>query len=106
LTFKHRHRHTRTLVERRKTSEWARIRPEWIYPLRAKRFEPVTIVIALVSAVIAALVATIFTAVELDRLRAKQQKADTVAKLGLMAAKEISNSQVELIRTGRRLGQH
>jgi hypothetical protein len=99
LTFKHRHRHTRrTLVERRETSEWARIRPEWIYPLRAKRFEPVTIVIALVSAVIAASVATIFTAVELDKMRAKQQKADTVAKLGLMASKEISNSQVELIR--------
>jgi hypothetical protein len=99
LTFKHRHRHRRrTLVERRETSEWARIRPEWIYPLRAKRFEPVTIVIALVSAVIAASVATIFTAVELDKLRVKQQKADTVAKLGLMASKEISNSQVELIR--------
>jgi hypothetical protein len=64
------------LVERRETSEWARIRPEWIYPLRAKRFEPVTIVIALVSAVIEA----------------------SVAKLGLMASKEISNSQVELIR--------
>jgi hypothetical protein len=99
LTFKHTHRHPRrTLVERRETSEWAPIRPEWIYPLRAKRFEPVTIVIALVSAVITASVATIFTAVELDRLRAKQQKADTVAKLGLMASKEISNSQVELIR--------
>jgi hypothetical protein len=98
LTFKHRHRPARKLVKRRETSEWARIRPEWIYPLRAKRFEPVTMVIALVSAVIAASVATIFTAVELDRLRAKQQKADTVAKLGLMASKEISNSQVELIR--------
>jgi hypothetical protein len=36
--------------------------------------------------------------VELDKMRAKQQKADTVAKLGLMASKEISNSQVELIR--------
>jgi hypothetical protein len=98
LTFKHRHRHARTLVERRETSEWARIRPEWIYPLRAKWFEPVTIVIALVSAVIAASVATIFTAVELDRLRAKQQKADAVANLGLIASKEISNWQVELIR--------
>jgi hypothetical protein len=98
LTFNHRHRHARKLVERRETSEWARIRPECIYPLRAKRFEPVTIVIALVSAVIAASVASIFTAVELDRLSAKQQKADTVAKLGLMASKEISNSQVELIR--------
>jgi hypothetical protein len=43
---------------------------------------------------------TIFTAVELDKLWAKQQKADTVAKLGLMASKEISisNSQVELTR--------
>jgi hypothetical protein len=69
----------------------------WIYPLRAKRLEPITIVIALVTAAIAASVVTI-TAVELDRLRAKQQKADTVAKLGLMASKEISNSQVELIR--------
>jgi uncharacterized protein YlxW (UPF0749 family) len=58
----------------------------------------VTIVIALVSAVIAASVATIFTAVELDRLRAKQQKEDTLAKPGLMSSKEISNSQVELIR--------
>jgi hypothetical protein len=36
--------------------------------------------------------------VELDKMRAKQQKEDTVAKLGLMASKEISNSQVELIR--------
>jgi hypothetical protein len=74
------------------------IQRSMIYPFRAKRFELVTIVIALVSAVIAASVATIFTAVELDRLRAKQQKADTVAKLGLMASKETSNSQVELIR--------
>jgi hypothetical protein len=99
LTFKNMHRHPqRTLVERRETSEWARIRTEWIYPLQAKQFETVTIVIALVSAVIAASVATIFTAVELDRLMAKQQKVDTVAKLGLMASKEISNSQVELIR--------
>jgi hypothetical protein len=98
MTFKHRHRHARKLVERRETSEWARIRPEWIYPLRAKRFEPITIVIALVSPVIAASVVTIFTAVELDKLRAKPQKADTVAKLGLMALKEIFNSQVELIR--------
>jgi hypothetical protein len=98
LTFKYRHRHARKLVERRETLEWARIRPELIYPLRAKLFEPVTIVIALVSAVIAASVATIFTAVELDRLRAKQQKAYTVAKLGLMDSKDISNSQVELIR--------
>jgi hypothetical protein len=99
LTFKHRHRHTRrTLVERHETSEWARIRPEWIYPLGEKRFESVTIVIALVSAMIAASVATIFTAVELDKMRVKQQKADAVAKLGLMATLEISNSQLELIR--------
>jgi hypothetical protein len=98
LTFKHRHRHGRNLVQRRKTSEWARIRSEWIYPLRAKRFEPITILIALMMAAIAASVVTIFTAVELDRLRAKQQKADTVAKLGLMASKEIFNSQEELIR--------
>jgi hypothetical protein len=67
-------------------------------PAPGERFEPMTIVIALLSAVIAASVATIFKAVELDRLRAKQQKADTVAKLVLMASKEISNSQVELIR--------
>jgi hypothetical protein len=43
--------------------------------------------IAIVTAVVAALVVTIFTAVELDRLNLKQQKADTVAKLGLMASK-------------------
>jgi hypothetical protein len=54
--------------------------------------------IAIVTAVVASSVATIFTAVELDRLRAKQQRADTVGKLGLMASKEISNSQLELIR--------
>jgi hypothetical protein len=98
LTFKHRHRHGRNLVQRRKTSEWARIWSEWIYPLRAKRFEPIPIVIALVTAAIAASVVTIFTAVELDRLRAKQQRAETRGKLGVMASKEISNSQEELIR--------
>jgi hypothetical protein len=54
--------------------------------------------IAIVTAVVAASVVTIFTAVELDRLNSKQQKADTVAKLGLMALKEIFNSQLELIR--------
>jgi hypothetical protein len=54
--------------------------------------------IAIVTAVIAASVVTIFMAVELDRLKAKQQKADTVAKLGLMVLQEISNSQLELIR--------
>jgi hypothetical protein len=105
LTFKHRHRHARKLVERRKTSDWARIRSEWIYPLRAKQFEPIIIVIALMTAAIAASVVTIFTAVELDRLRAKQQNADTVAKLGLMASKEISNSQVELIRLTSEVGK-
>jgi hypothetical protein len=47
--------------------------------------------IAMVTAFVAASVVTIFTAVELDRLNAKQQKAATVAKLGLMASKEISN---------------
>jgi hypothetical protein len=54
--------------------------------------------IAMVTAFVAASVVTIFTAVELDRLNAKQQKAATVAKLGLMASKEISNWQLELIR--------
>jgi hypothetical protein len=54
--------------------------------------------IAIKTAVVAASVVTIFTAVELDRLNAKQQRADTVAKLGLMASKEILNSQLELIR--------
>jgi hypothetical protein len=49
-------------------------------------------------AIVTASVLTIFRAVALDRLNAKQQKADTVAKLGLMASKEISNSQLELIR--------
>jgi hypothetical protein len=77
---------------------WARIRPEWIYPLRAKRFDPVTIMIAIVSALVAASVASIFTAMELDKMRVKQQKTDMVAKFGLMAMSDISNSQVELIR--------
>jgi hypothetical protein len=54
--------------------------------------------IAIVTAIIAAFVVTIFTAVELDSLNAKQHKADKVANLGLMALKEISNSQLELIR--------
>jgi hypothetical protein len=98
LVFHHRHRHGRHLVERRETSKWARIHPQWVYPLRAKRFEPISIMIAIVTAVVAASVVTIFTAVELDRLNAKQQKADTVAKLGLMVSQEISNSQLELIR--------
>ncbi len=99
LTFHHRLRHgKRSLVEKHETSQWARIRPEWIYPLRAKRFDPVTIMIAIVAAMVAASVASIFTAVELDRMRAKQQRSETVAKLGLMATSEISNSQEELIR--------
>jgi hypothetical protein len=41
---------------------------------------------------------TIFTAVEPEKLKAKQQKADIVANLVLMESKEISNSQMELIR--------
>jgi hypothetical protein len=98
LTFKHRHRHRRHLVQRRKTSKWARIQSEWVYPLRAKRFEPISIMIVIVTAVVAASVVTIFTAVELDRLNAKQQRVDIVAKLGLMASKEISNSQLDFIR--------
>jgi hypothetical protein len=53
--------------------------------------------IAIVSAMVAASVASIFTAMELDKMRAKQ-KADMVAKLGLMATSEISNLQEELIR--------
>jgi hypothetical protein len=85
LVFQHRHRHSRHLVQRHKTSKWARIHPQWVYPLQAKRFVPITVMIAIVTAVIAASVVTIFTAVELDRLSAKQQMADTVAKLGLMA---------------------
>jgi hypothetical protein len=98
LVFHHRHRHGRHLVKRRETSKWARIHPQWVYPLRAKRFEPISIMIAIMTTVVAASVVTIFTAVELDRLNAKQQKADTGAKLGLMAPQEISNSQLELIR--------
>jgi hypothetical protein len=98
LTFRHRHRHGHHLVQHRKTSQWARIHSHWVYPLRAKRFEPITVMIAIVTAVVAASVVTIFTAVELDRLNTKQQKADNMAKLGLMASKEISNSHLELIR--------
>jgi hypothetical protein len=98
LTFQQRHRYGRHLVQRRKTSKWARIHAQWVYPLREKRFEPITVMIAIVTVVVAAVVVTIFTAVELDRLNSKQQRADTVAKLGLMASKEISNLQLELIR--------
>jgi hypothetical protein len=54
--------------------------------------------IAIMTALVAASVVTIFTAVELDRLNSRQPRADTVAKLGLMTSKEISNSQLELIR--------
>jgi hypothetical protein len=98
LVFHRGHRRRRHLVQSHKTSSWARIHPEWIYPLRFKRIEPISVMITIVTAFMASSVVTIFTAVELDRLRAKQQKADTVAKLGLMALKEISNSQLELIR--------
>jgi hypothetical protein len=85
-----------------------------VYPLRAKRFEPITVMIAIVTAVVAASVVTIFTAVELDRLNTKQQKADTVPKLGLMAvegnfqlatgAHQIDQGGRELI--GRMVGRH
>jgi hypothetical protein len=88
LTFQHRHRHGRHLVQRCETSKWARIQSEWVYPLRAKRFKPITVMIAIVTAVVAASVVTIFTAVELDRLNSRQQRADTVAKLGLMVSKK------------------
>jgi hypothetical protein len=54
--------------------------------------------VAIVTAIIAASIVTIFSTVELENLKAKQQKADIVAKLGLMASKEISNLQTELIR--------
>jgi hypothetical protein len=98
LVFQHGQHHGRHLVQRCETSKWARIHPQWVYLLRAKRFEPITVMIVIVTAVIAASVVTIFKTVELDRLNAKQQKADTVAKLGLMELKEISYSQLELIR--------
>jgi hypothetical protein len=98
LVFHRGHRRRRHQVKSHETSRWARIHPQWIYQLRVKRIEPISVMIAIVTAFIAASVVTIFTAVELDRLKAKQQKADTVAKLGLMASKEISNSQLELIR--------
>jgi hypothetical protein len=67
LVFHHRHRHGRHLVERRETSKWARIHSQWVYPLRAKRFEPISVMIAIVTAVDAASVVTIFTAVELAK---------------------------------------
>jgi hypothetical protein len=63
-----------------------------------KRIEPISIMVAIVTAIISVIIVTIFTAVELEKLKAKQQKVDIVAKLGLMASKEISNSQTELIR--------
>jgi hypothetical protein len=43
-----------------------------------KRIEPISVMIAIVTAIIAASVVTIFTAVELEKLKAKQQKADIV----------------------------
>jgi hypothetical protein len=98
LVFHRRHRHRRHLVQSLESSKWARIHPQWIYPLRVKRIEPISVMIAIVTAFVAASIVTIFTAVQFDRLNAKQQKAATVAKLGLMASKEISNSQLELIR--------
>jgi hypothetical protein len=98
LVFHRGHRGRRHLVQRHETSRWARIHPQWIYPLRVKTIEPISVMIAIVTAFIAASVVTIFTEVELNRLTAKQQKVDTVAKLGLMVLKEISSSQPELIR--------
>jgi hypothetical protein len=67
-------------------------------PALGEACDPVTIMIAIVAAMVAASVASIFTAVELDKMRAKQQRTDMVAKLGLMATSEISNLQEELIR--------
>jgi hypothetical protein len=105
LVFHRGHRLRRQLVKSHETSSWARIHPKWIYLLRVKRIEPISVMIAIVTTFIAASVVTIFTAVELDRLKSKQQKADVVAKLGLMVSKEISNSQLELIRlTGEVVG--
>jgi hypothetical protein len=92
------HRLRRQLMVSHETSSWAGIHPEWIYPLRVKRIEPISVMVAIVTAIIAAYIVTIFTPVELEKLKAKQQKADIEAKLGLMASKEISNSQTELIR--------
>jgi uncharacterized protein YPO0396 len=80
------------------TSSWAQIHPKWIYPLREKRIEPISIMVAIVTAIIAASIVRIFTAVGIEKLKAKQQKADILVKLGLMVSKEISNSQAELIR--------
>jgi hypothetical protein len=94
LVFHRCHRRRRQLEESHETSSWARIHPEWIYPLQVKRIERISVMIDIVTVFIAASVVTIFTAVELDRLKSKQQKADVVAKLGLMASKEISNSQL------------
>jgi hypothetical protein len=92
------HRLRRQLVVSHKTSSWARIYPEWVYPLQIKRIEPISVMIAIVTTIIAASVVTICIAVELEKLKANQQKADIVAKLGLMESKDISNSQLELIR--------
>jgi hypothetical protein len=80
------------------TSSWTRIHPKWIYPLQVKRIKPVTIMVAIMTAVIAASIVTIFNAVEIDKLKTKQQKAEIVTKLRFMASLEISNSQTELIR--------
>jgi hypothetical protein len=80
------------------------VHSECIYLLRIKRIEPISVMIAIVTAIISSSVMTIFTAVELEKLKAKQQKADIVAKLGLMASKEISNSQLELIRLTSEVG--
>jgi hypothetical protein len=96
--FHRSHRLRRQLIVSHETSSWARIHPEWIYPLRVKRIEPISVMVAIVTTIIAASIVTIFTAVEPEKLKAKQQKADIVANLVLMESKEISNSQMELIR--------
>jgi hypothetical protein len=85
--FHRSHRHQRQLIASHETFSWARIHHEWIYPLRVKRIEPISVMVAIVTAIIAASVVTIFTAVELEKLKAEQQKADIVAKPELMADK-------------------
>jgi hypothetical protein len=96
--FHRSHHHRRQLIVSHETSGWARIHHKWMYPLRVKRIERISIMVAIVTAIIAASIVTIFTAVELEKMKLKQQKADIVAKPGLMASKEILNSQLKLIR--------
>jgi hypothetical protein len=93
----HGRRRPHTIVSH-ETLSWAQIHPRWIYPLRVKRTELITIMVAIVTALIAASIVTIFNAVEIEKLKTKQQKAEIMTKLSLMALQEISNSQAELIR--------